>query len=336
MHNLIKYSIVMKLRWENLRSVCPLWDERLDGYPGMDHLTTKRGYPAEYRHSPQEWLGAFVTSRGYQGGHVLTQTMRNPPQNLRCPLWNRLSGVTQQQDEHVTESKRAYYGIAFRDDGRLEGIKARFLPARGKPQPVLDSGEPWPSNVHAWAAATPVVWGGRVLSLSDIAPAVSDSPHLFDLRTSEARGKVAADVRRASRLNEVFRAHLHTTEEEAGLAICAEAARPDADFPGGLARSSDYLHHAFGVAPDGVVIVVAHGRLEDIGALAASAGATHAIVTENGGSPQIGLRPVGGQFRPIVESYYFREPSIAMIMYELSPDTVVFDGCAELGSGQAG
>jgi hypothetical protein len=40
-----------------------------------------------------------------------------------------------------------------------------------------------------------------------------------------------------------------------------------------------------------------------------------------------------GPFRPFVESYYFREPSIAMLMTELAPDKSIFEGQTDLNGG---
>lgn len=101
-------------------------------------------------------------------------------------------------------------------------------------------------------------------------------------------------------------------------------------------REKNYLHHGLGWAPDGLVSVIAHGQLEDVGALAARAGATHMLVVDNGGSPFVGLRSAKGGFGTLVSSYYYRPEAIAMLMIELSPEDVVFDGRSDVAQMIAG
>ena len=201
-------------------------------------------------------------------------------------------------------------------------MKVRFIVQDGCPAPVSEFGAPLPDDIKALVSFSPVLWDGIVLSEQRMAAGLSDWPHLYELRTSEARGRAMADVEHAERLNKVALAHHLSEENEAGTAI-VQAAR-------GLSVEHNYLHHGWGVAPDGIIFVVAHGSLKNLAQLGKRAGASHLLITENGGSTQIGIRQASGQFRPLVESYYFREPSIAMLAMELAPDKVIFEGCSDL------
>src|SRR5262249_28157501 len=155
--------------------------------------------------------------------------------------------------------------------------------------PIADSGAALPDDVKAVVSFSPVLWDGIVLDDDRIVPGLSDWPHRFELRTSEARGRVEEDLRRAARLTEVARAGHLASEDEAGFAILREAH--------GLDMEHNYLHHGWGVAPDGLLFVVAHGSLRALAELAQQAGASYLLITENGGSPQIGLRPPNGELR---------------------------------------
>jgi hypothetical protein len=324
MTNLIQYQFVVKILFSNLRKIHLLYDPRLNGLGGMNHLTGKRGFPLEYRRSPQEWLGQYTTSSEYGGGPVVTATIRNFFQNLRCPAWTREHGICQQKDEKATESKRPYYCYALFDDRekKVEPMKVRFIAREGRPEPVNEFDEPLPRDLKALLSFSPVLWDGVTLSEERMAAGLSDWPHLYDLRTSDARGLVGADVEHAERLTQVALAHHLSGEDEAGAAIVQKAR--------GLRVEHNYLHHGWGVAEDGIVFVVAHGSLKKLGELAKRAGCSHAIITENGGSIQIGLRRADGQFRPLAESYYFREPTISMLAMELASDKVLFEGRSDL------
>jgi hydroxymethylpyrimidine pyrophosphatase-like HAD family hydrolase len=102
-----------------------------------------------------------------------------------------------------------------------------------------------------------------------------------------------------------------------------------------LERENNYLHHAVGTSDEAVLVIVTNGPLEEIGRIAHSMGARDALVVENGGSVQIGYRRRDGSWRPIFESYYFREPSIALAVYELrqpGEGEFVFTGDWTLGA----
>lgn len=326
MSNLIMYQFAIKILFQNLKGIHLLFDQRLNGRGGMNHLTGQRGYPPEYRRSPQEWLDQFTTSAGFGGGHVISATVRNFFQNLGCLAWTRESGICQQEAERATERKRSYYCFALFDnrDIKVEPMKVRFILRNGRPEPVTESGDPLPDDVKALVSFSPILWDGALLSEGAMAAGLSDWPHLYELRTSEARGSFKTDIERADRLTRVSLAHHLSTEDEAGAAIVQEAR--------GLEREHNYLHHAWGVSPDGIVFLVAHGSLEKLAELARLSHCSHAFVTENGGSPQIGQKPANGRFRPLVESYYFREPTLAMLAMELVPDKVIFEGRSELTS----
>ena len=260
--------------------------ERLAGAPGVALVGQQRRRPAEALRTPAEHLREMI-ARGWIGdGSVLVQTMRNLVQNPRCPAYRKGTGVCAALGEDVERAGRCYRGIAHRTDGMLAGV-------------ALDLTRPVPDDIRFWGAGIPVLWDGEVATLERLLPEVGDVRHLFRVE----------DPERVRRLAGVFEATRFLPAADAARALAAETT----DLP----RENDYLHNAVGVGSDYLVLVAANGPLEHIGRLASAAGASHACVIDNGGSSQIALRRRGGEMRPLLESYYFREPTIALAAYEL-------------------
>ena len=57
--SLIRYTVVLKIPFSKIRGIHILFDPRLNGHGGMDHLTMKRGYPGGYRHTPRSGSAGF-------------------------------------------------------------------------------------------------------------------------------------------------------------------------------------------------------------------------------------------------------------------------------------
>jgi hypothetical protein len=160
-----------------------------------------------------------------------------------------------------------------------------------------------------------------------MAPEVFDPRHLWRLHIDRQYGHDPEHVDRFRRLSAAFWEVRHKPAAEAGKLLCWIAA--------GLERENNYLHHAVGTSDEAVLVIVTNGPLEEIGRIAHSMGARDALVVENGGSVQIGYRRRDGSWRPIFESYYFREPSIALAVYELrqpGEGEFVFTGDWTLGA----
>jgi hypothetical protein len=313
MRSEIQLRTVIKVPFSALRASALAYHHAgLNGRMGIDTRQRKIVLPPGCKLSPGEHVEKLVEDGALGGGHVLMQTHRNAFQNPRSPIFSRKYGLCQAAGEEVEKSRRAYYGIAHLGDGRLRGLALHF-------------DRPIPEEIQFWSAGVPVLWDGRVLTPEEMAPEAGDFCHLWDLRVYEGEGHRAEDVTRFDRLKAVFDRHLHAPAAEAGRAILREAR--------GLERESAYLHNAVGVGADALVIVLANGPLEFIGETARQAGATHAVVMDNGGSCQIALKRMGAPPRPLAESHYFREPTIALAAYEFSssdPDRVPLHGSFNL------
>ena len=297
--------LIMQFPLDSLRTAALSYDhERLHGQPGMDLLTRQRGYPRECLWRPAEHLEVLTRQHLVGSGFLVTQTFRNCPQNPRCPLYSREHGICQTAEEQVDRSERPYYGIGFFQDGRFRGCALGFR------QKV-------PSDMLWWAGGVPVLWDGQVLDAerAPMASEIADFCHVWQLRLRGPH-RSEEDVARYLRLTAVFHEHLHTPAEAASQAIRDEARSM------GLKRENNYLHNAVGVSPDHLIVVVAHGPLEQIGELARTAGATHALVVDNGGSVQIGFRRPGPRtdLTPLFQAPDFRQPTITLAAYELDWD----------------
>lgn len=302
----IRYSFAFTVPADSLRKSTLLYDHQaLDGCGGIDPTDySNRDYPEHSRKTLSSWLDDL---KGQTSRTVLIQTWRNAVQNPRCIMWSREQGICQSRHEHAERSRRPYYGIAVLKSGKLRAVK--FLPSAGMPD----------DDVQQFGAGIPVLWSGQVLTIEQIAPEVADLSHLWRLPVSSTYPTSERDRETFDRLRAVFELHRHATTEEAAEAILdAARGRTEPRIPA-LAREENYLHQAIGVLPDGgLVIVVAHGSLEQIGELAREAGATHAVVIDNGGSPAIALkRRPDAELRTLVESYYHRPLSIAAAVHEI-------------------
>jgi hypothetical protein len=167
-----------------------------------------------------------------------------------------------------------------------------------------------PGNWDWVATGLPVLWDSCILSLPELLPEAGDFAHVYNFKDGPDH---AMDVEAYRRLAAVYESVLHASAEEASAALIAAAPN--------YGRARGYLHNCIGISDDAVVLIVAHGRLERLGELAKAAGCTHALIIDNGGSPQISVRRPGGELRPIIESHYWRPPSIAVAAFQIATDT---------------
>ncbi len=87
-----------------------------------------------------------------------------------------------------------------------------------------------------------------------------------------------------------------------------------------LVREDNYLHSVWGVNDDHqLVIVIAHGRLEEVGQLAAQLGCRRAICVENSGS--VGLYSVNDPhvrpWPPLISAPNFRQAGTTFVFFRL-------------------
>jgi hypothetical protein len=254
--------------------------------------------------STSEHVAAIDRSGDLGAGLLLTQTFRNCVQNPRCPVFTRAHGVCARSDEQVQRSARPYYGIACFGSGRFEGL-------------AIDFRSGVPPEVQWWAAGIPLLWEGNVVSPQEMACEVADHSHLWRLNAA-GPNHTPDDVHRYEGLATIFRSHIHSRADEANRALWAKADSM------GLERQSGYLHNIIAVRQHkSLIMIVSTGALERLGELARDvAGATHAIVLDNGGSCQVAVRRPGVRqpLIPLIQGPYFREPTLALAVFELDCD----------------
>lgn len=248
------------------------------------------------------------------GRPLLAFGLRNNLVNPRAML--HLESRTYAADgEQPESSRRSYFGLGLRG-GRL--VAEQVLGAAAQPAPIPDP----------FIAGIPVLWddlSGDAL-LDAILSEASDHSHVF--RIFRGKHPQATDQSRElwRHLHEVFLQHLTCSREEAAAAM-RQAAE---DTPEPLQRSDDYLHSVLGLTAEGnLVNVVAHGRLEAVGRIAAGLGCQRAVCVDNSGSVMPTFLPHGleGESIPLLRAPNFRPKGRALLVVELE------DGTFETGSG---
>jgi hypothetical protein len=236
--------------------------------------------------------GASIPS----GTPVLAISCRNVLANLRCGAWvrGRTPSLLTVQSEDSSKSRRPYHFLAFRD-GRFS-IDEAFAESA-----YLDT--------CSWAfTGVPVYWDGEDIRDRMLAE-VADLSHLFKLSRGADPSVTKESVARWRFLQKFVTQCLYIPR--------AEAVRRLREVTDDLPPQDTYLHNCAGVTVDGkLIVIIANGRLEDIGGKLADLGARRAIVLDNGGSSSVfyfrnsqvdsGLQLVAGpNFRPAGTAYLF-------------------------------
>jgi hypothetical protein len=243
---------------------------------------------------------------------LLVVGLRNNLVNLRAPVivGGRFYGV---EGETPAASRRPYYGIGSHNGKLVMGT-------------ALGTPSAWP---EFFCAGIPVLWDGMagdtLLDLMLIEAA--DHSHLFHL--PRGNHPLADDNTRADwcRLHEAFGRCLYADASTAVSEMRAAAAAGRQ-----LVRTGEYLHAVLGVRADGTLVCIcAHGRLEDVGALAAQHGCHRAICVENSGSVMPTYLPAGidGERIPLLRAPNFRPYGRALLAIELTAST--FEGQSVIG-----
>ena len=279
------------------RSILSYEHDLLDGRGGIDLITRKREYLKEARPTPEEHIRRHEESGEItEGAPLICITMRNAHNNPRCPIWSREHGICQNVDEDVAGSERPYYVLGISREGRFSASKIQH--------PNIA-----PDGVDFWAAGIPVLWDSEVVGGDVFGPELGDFCHRWAFKRGGDHDMTADSKAIYSRMSDVYREHQNSPAELAARAI--DAVAPN------LPRDVGYLHHAIGIdAAGSLVDVLANGSIESLGALAKEAGCTHAMIFENGGSCQVAIRKPGGELEPIFRSFYWRPPSIAVLIVE--------------------
>ena len=173
---------------------------------------------------------------------------------------------------------------------------------------------PWRKGARVrWAVSgQPILWDRRVPSLDELAGETYDLRHIFHLLDKEAlagteedKPLIRRDIAALDELTRIYVEGLRQGPAERGRRILAAAEEM------GLVREEGYLHSSIGLRRDGVVLLMSHGRLEDLGRAQHAAGAERAIVLDNGGSCGYYLSSLGTTF--FASSTYFRPFAIAVL-----------------------
>jgi hypothetical protein len=144
-----------------------------------------------------------------------------------------------------------------------------------------------------------------------------DHSHLFYLPRGIHPGATTESRSAWQHLHDAFSTNLLADTATAGGSMRGALA----DIRPPLERSRDYLHAVIGVTDDGALVAVfAHGRLEEVGRLAARHGCRRAVCLENSGSIMPTYLPDGlrGERVPLLRAPNFRPRGRALLVLELA------------------
>jgi hypothetical protein len=251
--------------------------------------------------------GALERGRISSRVPLLVLGLRNSLVNPRAVVETKES-ILAIEDEDPVRSRRPYYGLLY-SDGRFEMVERSQFGD-------LASGEDF------FCSGIPVLWDdlGSEELFERILIEAADHSHVFDL--PRGNHPLATDATRAAwrALHDAFLSTLHEETK-----VAAQAMRKALlNLPGGLRRCETYLHSILGVDRQGnLVNVVAHGRLEDLGRLAADRGCRRAVCVENSGSVMPTFLPEGwpGPTIPLMRAPNFRPRGRALLMIELTDES---------------
>jgi len=240
---------------------------------------------------------------------------RNVLSNLRCIGYRRqedvqaaeLTAAVATVREENDRPGRPYHAISSRN-----GVLAvhEFLPDGSllEPQRELD-------GVDWLVTGTPVLWDCDAEELFDrMITDAADHSHVWSLPRGTHPDATAESRRRWSVLQDIF---VETLVEDRGTAAKRlKAAAKQLS----LQRESGYLHSVWGVTDDGnLAIVVANGRLEEVGRQAARLGCRRAVCVENSGSSALYFvtDPAQRPWRPLITAPNFRPAGTAFAFFSL-------------------
>lgn len=297
-------AIITRTPFTDIKNIClSMNKERLGSSVGLNHATHERGYSPDALKTVDQHLDALEAEGHIEvNSYTIVESCRNLINNMRCfAYFGDAEYFCANQNELPLHSERPYYGLMFLNDGT---IKSECVDFRQVPMPTMP----------VYLTGTPVLWNDDVCDLETLCVEAGDSAHVWKLERSEPL---------AIELASIFENTRHAPADIAAAELIKAANnRP---------RQDSYLHHAIGVDSQALYSIIAVGPLERIGQIAKDAGASSAIVVDNGGSVSLSLRRPGQKLRTLYESWYFREPAVAVIAYQLNTDIndrVPFNGFA--------
>jgi hypothetical protein len=237
---------------------------------------------------------------------LLALGLRNNLVNARA-IVQTMGTILAAEKEDPVHSLRPYYGLLSSDGCFRMVERSRFGD--------LAKGDFFCSGI-------PVLWDdlGRDELFERILVEAADHSHVFEL--PRGNDPLATDASRSAwqALHETF---LRTLYEERSVAARALRATLAA-LPSALPRCDTYLHSLLGVdRQGGLVNVVARGRLEDLGKLAAARGCRRAVCVENSGSVMPTFLPEGwpGPIIPLLRAPNFRPKGRVLLLFELDDES---------------
>ena len=286
-------AIVNRIPFAEIEHICLGMDvDKLSGAAAMFQATHQRGYDPSAMKTAAKHLELMEKKSAIDSNSfAIVESCRNLVNNKRCfAYFGETESFCAPKGEAPTRSERPYYGLEFKNDG---AVLAHCVDFRQTAAP----------SISTFLTGTPVLWNNEVSELELLCVEASDSTHVWKI---ERKDPVSL------KLTRVFELTKHAPLDIAAYELIRTANT--------LPRDDSYLHHAIGVCAEALYSIVAVGSLERIGQIAKNAGATSAIVVDNGGSVSFGLRRPGRELRHLYESWYFREPAVAVIAYQLTAD----------------
>jgi hypothetical protein len=293
------------------------WQRATLSIPALDRGETRLNAKDLMSAGPAETGGKFTLEEHLQGaldrGRIMPRVpllalgLRNNLVNPRA-IVQTMGSILAAENEDPARSRRPYYGLLY-SGGRFQMVKRSKFDDR-------------PTGGDFFCSGIPVLWddlGGEAL-FERILVEAADHSHVFDL--PRGNHPLASDASREAwqALHEAFLATLH---EEVGVAVRAMRAALAA-CPQALKRCDTYLHSLLGVDRQGSLVnVVAYGRLEDLGHLAAARGCRRAVCVENSGSVMPTYLPEGwpGPIVPLMRAPNFRPKGRVVLLIELADDS---------------
>ncbi|MFT5470047.1 MAG: hypothetical protein ACI8UO_005171 [Verrucomicrobiales bacterium] len=194
----------------------------------------------------------------------LAVSVRNTWANPRCGAW--FKGVTPQfmfvDGETPGASRRDHHFIGYGADG--------FSIMRGQSDSKSLARLDWAISGPPTLWDDESVWESLVVETADPA-------HLYRLPRGIHPAATTETIQRWTRLRKVFMETIESPSDEAFGRLTQAA--------DGLERESSYFHNLLGVTETGeFIVLMKHGKLEDLGQEIQGLGAQRAIMVDNGGS----------------------------------------------------
>lgn len=249
--------------------------------------------------------------------NLLVWGIRNAVQNLFLPLFDRRRSPTLLCRVDEPWTTETYAGLLRGADGRLELNEIRFAQSHDANEIEIQTRSPlglWTRRDDVEFAVTgqPLLWDGQLSTLESLAARSYDLRHVYRLNWESNRHAPRMADAHADLMQQLIE-RLETSVEDRAAAISNAAARH------GLKEQDGYLHSSLGMRLNGDLILLAHhGSLREVSAVQKEAGATRAILLDNGGSVgYILFRESSPEPITLMSSSYFRSRGHATLVAEL-------------------